>query len=134
MITTYQYTKCTHEDILVAVKWARERLQLHSWQIDVETMDGAEFDNYGHVSLFNSLEACIFIYPDKCKEDNTNAISVAIHEVVHIALRKYIGPDEEDATLIFEPLLFELYMKERGKKLPKKRESLKDCKAIRNRR
>ena len=134
MINTYQYTRCTHDDILDAVQWAAKRLQLHSWQIDVETVDGTDFGNLGHANIFESLEACVFIYADKCKEENANAVSVAIHEVIHIALRQHIGPDEEDVTLVLEPLLFELYTKERGKKLPKKRSPLKDCKALKYRR
>jgi hypothetical protein len=133
MINTYQYTRCTHDDILAAVKWASERLQLHSWLIEVETVDGTDVSNLGHANIFDSLEACVFIYLDKCKEDNTNALSVAIHEVVHIALRQHLGPDEEDVTLVLEPLLFELYMRELGKKMPKKRTPLKDCKALKYR-
>lgn len=133
-VIEYQYQRATHEQLVKCLRWCQNQLQLRDWLITLDTnsvppkgaiRNAVDDGDWGcSFSDTYTLKASIWVNLDKCKADNGNATSVAIHEIIHVFLRERQGDDcdsHEVVTRILEPMLYRLYIREMGLKQARKK-------------
>lgn len=129
-IKEYIYQRTTFADLTKALRWAVNKLNLRDWEIELDygdcvpdwAKDEAGKDDLGY-SLFYPYRFCgnIWIAGASHKKDNENLIQTLFHEVIHALVGMCHMPEahKEIFPYRFESLLFELYYRETGRKLPR---------------
>ena len=135
----YGWTATTHDDILKVVIWFQNKFNLRDWDITVDTslVPPNKFKECEEEEkalarcqpILRRLIALIWIPLERLENNNVNAISSAIHEMLHVFIEaRGLAVDsaddsnaEECAIYSLESPLFQLYCLECKTKIPKLR-------------
>ncbi len=119
--STTPYIKMSFTQILRAVGWCQNALNLRDWTIHLEMgdevpdwvqndkqLDGLAY-NRVNVPYFT---AWVWISPGRCKENNTHPIEVICHEMLHILLSNYgiEHPHDERMVITLEYHVFQTWL------------------------
>lgn len=128
-VKEYTYQKIMLADLTRALRWAINKLNMRDWEIELDygdcvpdwAKDVADKDDLGY-SLFYPHRFCgnIWIADASHKKDNENPIQTLFHEVVHALVGICNIPEAHKEIFPYrlESVLFELYCRETGRKLP----------------
>ena len=129
-VLEYGYQKAKHSDIVRLVTWLQNRLNLRDWTVYVYSGpeppkringDSDKMSVSGAVNVNSDrLRAWLRVSPEKCKLINENPFEATCHEMCHI-LAEVVGVgegcDEELLVRTISPLFYQLYCRERGRKI-----------------
>jgi len=98
MLRREPYAKVSFSQMISALKWVQNTLNLRDWEINLNY--GEEEPNwidpnrkfYGgiiNLTYVGSFYAEIWISPEECKNNFSHPISVLFHEIIHLLLESY---------------------------------------------
>jgi hypothetical protein len=119
------YTKVSLSQMLKAVHWCQNALNLRDWMINLEfgdtLPDWVQSDEikglaYNRVSL-PYFTAWTWVSPDRCKENDVHPIEALCHEMLHVLFSNYKieRPHDERMVITLEYHLFQSWLSEQRK-------------------
>ena len=125
MLRREPYTKVSFSQMISALKWAQNKLNLRDWEISLDygedRPDWINSDKKTYGGIINlvykdSFYAEIWISPKECKMNFSYPISALMHEMIHLLLESYnqnkeiLHPDERLVNTL-EYHLFQSWLK-----------------------
>lgn len=107
-IPTTPYTSISFPQMLKAVRWCQNALNLRDWTIDLEVGDvvpkWVDKDENDVLLAFSRswasyFTAQIWICPSCCKDRDCHPISVLCHEMIHVFLQSYRICDNDERMI-----------------------------------
>lgn len=126
--STAPYTKMSFRQMLKAVKWCQNALNLRDWFVDLEVGDiFPKWGNEDDGSLASSksnvpyFSAQIWVSASRCKNSNCHPVSVLCHEMIHVFLWSY-GVCNHDERMVntLEQHIFQTWLGEQKRNRKKK--------------
>ena len=139
MRVVYQYTKCTHEDLIEMTRWLQNRLNLRDWSVDMYTGDQPKWagvSEEGGVDLgctvanAHELKFKVWVGLDQCRSEGRNPYQILAHELLHCMFEANGVQDEvhydisvqDKLAYTLDAILYERYCQVKKKRLAKTEE------------